>query len=131
MEIMLVVTIIGVLVSMSAPSFQRAVEQARADLAGANLRGIWSAQRVYWLEYGTYAPDLATLQNSGLVDPTIVSSQTFYAYQIASANASAFTAIATRTLNARWNGSLIIDDTGQTSGALTSAGEANIVPSYQ
>jgi Tfp pilus assembly protein PilE len=130
-EVTLVTTIIGVLVSMSAPTFQRALEQSRADLAGANLRGIWSAQRVYWLEYRTYAPDLATLQSLGLVDPTIVSAQTFYTYQIASVSASAFTATATRVLNARWNGSFSIDDTGQTSGVLTSAGDPNIVPSFQ
>jgi prepilin-type N-terminal cleavage/methylation domain-containing protein len=131
MEVMVVLTVMGVLISMAAPSFQRTLEQSRADLAGTNLRAIWAAQRVYWLEYRVYTTDMSALQSLGLIDPTIVSSQAFYTYQIPSADSSTFTATATRVPNARWNGTLAIDDTGQASGALTSAGDLSIVPSYQ
>jgi len=131
MEVAVVTTIIGVMAAMSAPSFQRAMEQSRADLAGANLRAIWSAERLYWLEYRTYTTDLSALQSLGLLDPSIVSSQTFYVYQVTSTSADTFTATANRVLNARWNGAFSIDDTGLPSGALTSTGDPNIVPNYQ
>ena len=49
----------SVLLAMGVPRFQLSLEQARANVAGANLRSIWSAQRLYWLENRTYAPDLA------------------------------------------------------------------------
>ncbi len=49
MEMMLVLTIMGVLIAMCAPTYQQAMEQARADVAAANLRAIWSAERLYWL----------------------------------------------------------------------------------
>jgi len=131
MEVAVVSTIIGILAAMSAPSFQRAMEQSRADLAGANLRAIWSAERLYWLEYRTYTTDLSLLQSLGLIDTSIISSQAFYVYQVSSSGANNFTATATRALNARWNGTLSIDDTGLTSGELTSTGDLPIAPNYQ
>lgn len=130
-EVILVMTIISILISMAVPSFHRALEQSRADLAGANLRAIWSAERAYWLEYRTYATDLSSLQTLGLIDPAIISSQTFYSYQITSAGASAFTASATRTASTRWNGEFGIDETGVLTGALSASGELDIVPGYQ
>lgn len=124
-------TIMGVLLSLSLPSFHRLLEQSRADVAAANLRAIWSAERVYWLEYRAYTSDLTALQGLGLIDPTIVAGQGQYAYQITSADGNTFAAAATRAANARWNGAFGIDDTGVISGALTATGESNIVPGYQ
>ena len=53
-ELMVVTTLIGVMAAMSVPSFQRAVQQSRVDIAVANLRAIWAAERLYWLENHTY-----------------------------------------------------------------------------
>jgi Tfp pilus assembly protein PilE len=131
LEVMIVLVIIAILCSMSVPSFARTLEQSRANLAGANLRAIWSAERMYWLEYRMYTADLSGLQAMGLLDPTIVSSQAVYTYQITYADSNAFTAAATRTASARWNGSFSIDDTGTISGALQAPGEQNIVPGFQ
>ena len=58
---MVAMVVLGVLLSMGIPRFQQSLEQSRADVAGANLRSIWSAQRLYWLENRAYAPDLTTL----------------------------------------------------------------------
>jgi prepilin-type N-terminal cleavage/methylation domain-containing protein len=58
-ELMVVTTLIGVMAAISVPSFQRAIEQSRADIAVANLRTIWAAQRLYWLEKHTYASQLS------------------------------------------------------------------------
>src|SRR5262245_45728216 len=79
-EIMAVVTITGVLISFAAPSFRRAVEQSRADIAGANLRAIWTAQRLYWLEYHKYTENLDELVSLELLDPSLVSATSVYVY---------------------------------------------------
>src|SRR5438876_476537 len=94
-EVMVVLTMMGVLVAMSAPTYRRAVEQARADIAAANLKAVWSAQRLYWLEHGTFATTLTQLDS--LLDPAVTASTTFYVYSISSAGTSTFSAAATRT----------------------------------
>jgi prepilin-type N-terminal cleavage/methylation domain-containing protein len=133
LEVMVVLTLMGVLFSLSAPSFRRAIEQAKADIAGANLRAIWAAQRLYWLDNRTYAPDLATLGNAGLLDPTLVApaSGAAYTYAIDSAGASTFGASAARTGDAGWTGTLSIDQTGAVTGSVQGEGQAAISPGYQ
>jgi prepilin-type N-terminal cleavage/methylation domain-containing protein len=128
-ELAIVTVIIGILASMGIPSFHRALEQSRADLAAANLWSVWSAQRLYWLDNRTYAPDLATLESAGLLDHS-VSAQNFYSVGVAAADDSTFTATATRASNARWNGTLSIDQNGAVFGVLSADGLPDIVPSY-
>ena len=111
-EVMVVLIVMGILISMSAPSFRRAIEQTRADVAGANLRSIWSAQRLYWLEHRTYCTDLSEFVTLGLIDSTVASSTTIYVYAIQSADANVFTATATRTGSTVWSGDFTIDQTG-------------------
>ncbi len=128
-EIIVVTIIIGILASLTMPSFHRALEQSRADVAAANLRAIWSAQRLYWLENRTYAPDLATLYSLDLLDPSI-STQTFYIYEISLADNASFTSLAARVANGGWNGTLSIDQSGLVSGSLLASGDPEIIPSY-
>ena len=103
MEMMLVLTIMGVVLAMSAPTFNRSIEQSHADIAGANLGAIWTAERLYWLENQTYTNDLAELESLGLLDPTIAAAATRYVYAIPLADATTFTATATRTGSGRWS----------------------------
>ncbi len=128
-EIVMVTVIIGILASLTVPSFHQALEQSRADVACANLRAIWSAQRLYWLQNRTYAVDLATLQSVDLLD-SAVSNQTFYTYEIDGATSTGFSASAIRVTNSTWNGAFSLDETGALSGLLSGSGVANILPSY-
>jgi prepilin-type N-terminal cleavage/methylation domain-containing protein len=109
-ELMVVTTLIGVMAAMSVPSFQRACEQSRADIAAANLRAIWSAERLFWLENHTYTPNLSPqtppslpgLVDLGLIDPQVVVSTYSdgsckpYSYSVPAAGTATFTATATR-----------------------------------
>lgn len=131
MEVMLVLVVIGVLISMSAPSFHRSIEQSWADIAGANLRAIWTAQRLYWLENRTYTSDLSELESLGLLDPTIIAGTARYAYAVSAADATTFTATATRTGSVRWTGQFTIDESGVLSGTVQAAGQPGIVPGFQ
>jgi prepilin-type N-terminal cleavage/methylation domain-containing protein len=82
LELMMVVTIIGILVAMAAPSYLQAVRQSRADIAAANLRAIWAAERLYWLEYHTYTEKLnanssATIGVVSLVELGLLDAELF------------------------------------------------------
>jgi Tfp pilus assembly protein PilE len=130
LEVMIALTVMCIFIAMSAPSFSRGMEHSRADLAGANLRAIWTAQRLYWLEYETYASDLAALEAIGLVDPTLDAATEPYTYQIVSADATTFTAKATRSGSAKWSGNFQIDESGDVWGKVTATGEPNITPGF-
>jgi prepilin-type N-terminal cleavage/methylation domain-containing protein len=101
-EVMIVLIIVSIIATMCVPTFQRAVEQSRADIAAANLRAIWAAERVYWLEYRAYTSgsgatsQLQQLQQLGLLDPAVASSNSGgYSYDV-DGSGTAFTATATR-----------------------------------
>jgi type II secretory pathway pseudopilin PulG len=108
-EALVVLVVMCVLISMGLPQFQVSLEKARADVAGANLRSIWSAQRLYWLENRTYSPDLPTLQSANLIDPSLATTTAPYTYSMTVASdGSTFTATATRSGPTSWSGSFTI-----------------------
>jgi prepilin-type N-terminal cleavage/methylation domain-containing protein len=131
-ELMVALTVMTVMTSFAIPSFQRAAEQSRADVAGGNLRTIWSAQRLYRLDNATYASSLETLISAGLLDANFATPNggtATYTYTIDEADGSTFTATATRA-TASWTGSFSIDDTGAITGTLSKAGELDISPGF-
>ncbi len=127
---MVVLIVIAALTAFCVPSFQRALEQSRADVAVANLRAIWSAERLYWLEYHAYTADLAALEAMGLIDPEIVSSTAGYVYS-ASATTDGFQAAAERTGSGHWSGQFTIDQSGALSGSVAASDEPDITPGFQ
>ncbi len=131
-EMLVAMVVSATLLSMGIPRFQQSLEQSRADVAGANLRAIWSAQRLYWLENRTYAPDLATLLSANLIDPSLTTSTAPYSYLVASASDSWFTATATRGGTTYWSGTLTIAADGSFSGSVQQGnGAITIVPGFQ
>jgi type II secretory pathway pseudopilin PulG len=135
MEVTLVMTLMSVILSLALPTFQRTLEQSKSDLAVADLRAIWAAQRLYWLDNHNatnntgYATNLASLQALDLLDSSIFSPTNPYTFQVVSADSSTFTVTATRTGSSVWSGSFTIDQTGSVTGTLTSAdGDPAIVP---
>jgi len=130
MAIALIVT--GVLLTIGVPRFQQSLEQSRADVAGANLRAIWSAQRLYWLENRTYATELSTLVSANLIDPSLPTAPAPYKYAVADASDSGFSATATRSGTTNWTGVFTIVADGTFSGAVQQSGQSStIVPGFQ
>jgi prepilin-type N-terminal cleavage/methylation domain-containing protein len=121
-ELCIAMVIICLMVTLAVPTFRRSVEQARADVASANLRTIWSAQRVYWLENRRFASSLSDLRALDLVDVAIADSannpKAVYIYRISSADASTFTAGALRNASGVWAGQIQIDQQGTLSGII-------------
>ena len=123
METCIALIIISLMVVIAAPIYHRAMEHARVSTAAANLKTIWSAQRVYWLEYRTFSQDMDTLQSMDLLNPEIVNSATDpdapFVYQITQADEDSFTAVAIRNASGVWSGQISIDQTGQIEGQIT------------
>lgn len=133
-EVMIVMIVIAVLVSMAAPSFHRSIEQSHADIAGANLRAIWIAERLYRLEYNTFTTNIVgadSLVSLGMLDPSIASAAEPYAYAITSADTDTFAATATRSGSTVWSGVLSVDETGSVQGTITAEGKDDIQPGFQ
>jgi type II secretory pathway pseudopilin PulG len=129
---LIAMVVFATLISMVIPHFQQSLEQSRADIAGANLRSIWSAQRLYWLENRTYSPDLPTLLSANLIDPSLTTSTSPYTYQIASSSSTWFTATAARSGSTAWAGTFTIAADGTFSGTIQqSGGSVSIVPGFQ
>ncbi|QEH35855.1 hypothetical protein OJF2_44120 [Aquisphaera giovannonii] len=128
-ESMVVLVTMGVLVALAVPRFGRALESARLDVAGANLRAIWTAERIYWLRNRSYAADLAEL--SDLLDPSInvgdpAAPGAFYSYSVVAADSSSFAATAVRINGGSWAGALTITQDGKVTGVLAKGGEPDI-----
>jgi prepilin-type N-terminal cleavage/methylation domain-containing protein len=133
MELIVALVIMSVLLAMGVPRFTLCLEQSRAHVAGANLRAIWSAQRLYWLQNPNrmYAPDLPTLAN--LIDPSLATATAPYVYSVSvPTDGSTFTATATRAGTGAWSGEFTIAADGSFSGSVQQAGQGTtIVPSFQ
>lgn len=127
-ELLIVLTIVAVMMTLGLTRFERGLEQSRADIAAANLRAIWSAQRLYWLEHRHYAASFTEL--ASLLDPAVTLASTPYTYSLAEASGTTFTATATRVAS-KWTGSLVLDQTGAVSGSLHAAGQHSISPGFQ
>jgi Tfp pilus assembly protein PilE len=104
---MVVLTIMAAMAAMSVPCFHRAIKQSRADVAAANLRAVWAAQRLFWLENHAYTNSLANLRSLGLLDPEYTATGG-YTYSVA-LTASGFTATAE---NSQDSVTLTIDENG-------------------
>lgn len=131
MEAMIVLTVIGVLIAISAPSFRRSMEQSNADIASANFLAIWSAQRIYWLDNHTCAATLADLDATDLLDQIIALRSLRYSYSITASDAVSFTAASTRQNSTLWSGPFTIGETGSLTGTVSAAGEADISSGFQ
>ena len=129
---MVTMTIMGVLLSCSAPKFHRAVEQSRADVAAGNLRSLWSSERLYRLDNPAYAASLGELVAAGLLEANFAAGgdpAPAYTYAVASSDAQGFAITATRA-GGGWSGHLLIDQTGAVTGSITRTGEDDIAPGY-
>jgi len=122
-ESMVVLVVMAIIMSMGVPRFSRSLEQSRADVAAANLRAIWTAERLHWLEHREYA-DLGTLVSRNLVDASACSS-TFYAYSATPAG-DGFVARAERNDSETRGGCLQIDESGMLNNLLTCAGGGRV-----
>ena len=114
-EMSVVLIIMGIFITLAIPKFSRSLESAKADVAGANLRAIWTAERIYWLDNRNYTSSLAVLVSSNLLDPSIPT-DTSYTYLVTWADTATFTAAAQRASGVSWSGTITITQDGGLTG---------------
>jgi type II secretory pathway pseudopilin PulG len=132
-ELLIVLLLVSILASMGIPRFTRSLEQSRVDIAAANLRSIWTAQRLYWLKHRTYASSLASLvsdpgnstqlvsdnpDGENFLDPNVNPPNATYVCAVTFASAADFTATATRANSNSWSGTLSIGSDGGVTGSV-------------
>ncbi len=60
-ELLVVVLIIGILAAVALPQYQKAVAKSRLVQVLPTVRAVYEAQKLYYLENGTYADNVADL----------------------------------------------------------------------
>ena len=137
-ELTVVMLVMSVLTAMGAPCFMRALEEPRVDVAAANLRAIWTAQRLYWLKHQAYACDLMSLisdaDGENFLDPNLSSPNASFIYSVTfptvdNPSATEFTAVATRDPSSSWSGSLSIASDGSVTGSVIDPSGSAYTPS--
>ena len=96
-ELLIVVIILGIVATLALPMLVKTMEKAKLGEVASNLNLIRTGQKIYFLEYGTFAPDLSWLN---IEDPNNESGR-YFDYSITSPekvppDASDFTAKAQR-----------------------------------
>ena len=91
-ELLIVVIIIGIVGTLSLPMLVKTIEKAKLGEAASNLNLIRTGEKIYFLEWGTFAPSIDWLNIENPNTPT----GRYFDYTIPAANASDFTARAQR-----------------------------------
>jgi prepilin-type N-terminal cleavage/methylation domain-containing protein len=101
-ELMIVVVIIGILAALAIPRFMQATTKSKQSEAKQLLKQIYTMQRTYRQENGTYGDNGVTINaGAGGVFPEIgveVQTSAMYTYSIVAAQ-NTFTATATANLD--------------------------------
>ena len=92
-EVMVVVIIIGILASISIPSFNKSMDNARAKEAHSTLELIYNAQKIYKLDKKIYSTSLDGMA-SYLDNPN--NTAEYYTYEVSATGGTSFVAKADR-----------------------------------
>jgi prepilin-type N-terminal cleavage/methylation domain-containing protein len=95
-ELLIVVTIIGIIAAIAVPGLLASRRAANEGSAQSALRTIHSAQVAYQgtAGFGAYAPDLTTLRNQNLIDGLLGSSnKSGYHYEVVEVAGTGATAV--------------------------------------
>ena len=130
-EVSIVVIVLGILMSLTVPSFTRVTEQNHLDASVQYLRSVWSAQRVYWLEHRTFADSMTSLDALGLIDAKLaIGNDGYFTYQLSNVADDTFTVTATRNGSDVWTGTLTITQDGEVTGFVHHGGTVLTPPDF-
>lgn len=129
-ESLVAMAIMAILLSFAIPRIRQASEQMRLDAAALHLKALWSAQRVHFLETGSFATSLGGLNSLALVDSIGGGSSSAWEYTMTSLVPGEFVATATRK-SGDWVGMMTIDETGRIEGGLDTDDGLHLSPGEQ
>ena len=108
LEIIIVIIIIGILATLAVPQYQKLVRKARLQEGVTGLGAIHTAERMYYVEYGTYTTNIADLDIDN--PPT-----DNFTYNITSTSTSTWQATAVPTTSLNINATVTVDQDGDIS----------------
>jgi|ERR1043166_2021549 prepilin-type N-terminal cleavage/methylation domain-containing protein len=79
-ELLIVVSVVGIVSAIAIPNLLASRKAAHEAQVVSNLRTIASANAVFYANSGTYAFNLVSLRNAGLIDRTWIGSPTKNGY---------------------------------------------------
>ncbi len=103
-ELLVVVLIIGILAAVALPQYTKAVERSRTSEAIQRLGDMATAQQIYYMQYGSFAPT-ADLKSKGDIAFATFDTNSF-TIAVATASTSGTTMKAGRT-NGQYAGSTL------------------------
>jgi prepilin-type N-terminal cleavage/methylation domain-containing protein len=83
-ELLVVVIIIGILATLALPMLVKTLEKAKVGEAISNLNLIRTGQKIYFLEYSAFSPDIDSLNIESPNEP----SSRYFDYEIRSVTGS-------------------------------------------
>ena len=113
LEMLIALVIVAILARMAIPGFSKAIERTKVKEAQSVLAAIYSAEKIYRLDQGSYGRLDTTLVADDLIrlryisNPDAGNSDTDWAYDMPTLTATLFTARATRTGGGGYNGKTI------------------------
>ena len=107
LELLVVITIIGILAAVAVPGLGKTIERTRVRDAQAILASVYSAEQVYRLDQGSYGTLADLVSNRYVTDPSTGNAD--WGFASSSVAASTFTVTATRT-GGGYNGNTVTVD---------------------
>lgn len=77
-ELMIVVIIIGILASIAIPGYQKTVEKGYGDKAKVILQAIYTAEKMYRLDYNNYTTVAVLARDDYIENPSITDKKFIY-----------------------------------------------------
>ena len=122
-ELVMVVVIIGVFVFSLTGSYALAAEQARVDQAAATMHSVWIGQRLYKLQYKTFAPNLDTLADARFLENNLDEKTEPFSYEIVTADSDEFIVQCVRSGSNVWFGNMNLNHNGLMWGSILGGGK--------
>ena len=97
LELLIALVIVVILASMAIPSFSKAIEKTKVKDAQTTLAAIYSSEKIYRLDQGSYGTGPNLSNNNYISDPNTGNTTWDFSVVIPAPPANTFTATATRT----------------------------------
>jgi prepilin-type N-terminal cleavage/methylation domain-containing protein len=120
MELILVLGIVGMLSTAAVPSFKVAVEETRVDRSVGELRSMWIAQRLHFLQAGRFADSLAELSKANLLPMGATGRTEGFAFKIQPDRRGELKMKARRVKDSSWSGEIYLDKNARLKGEISS-----------
>lgn len=110
LELLMVVLIVGILAAAALPNFSRGAERAKVKDAQSVIAALISAERVYYLDQGSYGTDTNLYSSRYVINPDAGNSNPDWTF--GATGGTTTTVTATRTGGGSFSGNTINGTTG-------------------